>query len=144
MSQKYDRITEVSKSIDHIEEVQKFNPYHDSRGRFTTGGGGGAGAAAGSGSGEVDQKKWKQNYDKVFNELEKMEAKYLEYDEKYRALDAEVRACRRANDAKGEARAKKKMNKLDDEIYDFEQKLHDKRAQFAEMGNEAYEIGIIW
>lgn len=30
---RYDRIKEVQ-SVDHIEEVQKFNPYHDERGRF--------------------------------------------------------------------------------------------------------------
>lgn len=33
---KYDRITE----IDVIEEVAKFNPYHDARGRFSSKGGG--------------------------------------------------------------------------------------------------------
>ena len=37
---KYDVIVEVGK-IDRIEEVEKFNPYHDARGRFTSAGGGG-------------------------------------------------------------------------------------------------------
>ena len=36
----YDVIVEVNK-IDRIVEVEKFNPYHDSKGRFTTEGGGG-------------------------------------------------------------------------------------------------------
>jgi len=31
-----DIITEVSKQIDRIEEVEKFNPYHDERGRFAS------------------------------------------------------------------------------------------------------------
>lgn len=31
----------VEKNIDLIEEIAKFNPYHDARGRFTTAGGGG-------------------------------------------------------------------------------------------------------
>ena len=35
MSKKYDKIEEVEKNIDHIEEVQKFNPFHDSKGRFS-------------------------------------------------------------------------------------------------------------
>lgn len=49
----YDKIEEVNKSIDHIEEVQKFNPHHDSKGRFASGGGGGAaGGASGTGSGD--------------------------------------------------------------------------------------------
>lgn len=39
MAKRYDRITEVNKNIDHIEEVEKFNPWHDSLGRFTSGNG---------------------------------------------------------------------------------------------------------
>ena len=30
-----DRITEVNKNIDEIEHIEKFNPFHDSRGRFS-------------------------------------------------------------------------------------------------------------
>lgn len=33
---KYDIIVEVSREIDLIEEVEKFNPYHDAKGRFAT------------------------------------------------------------------------------------------------------------
>lgn len=33
---RYDVITEIHKDIDHIEHVEKFNPYHDSRGRFAS------------------------------------------------------------------------------------------------------------
>lgn len=39
MDPKYDEIVEVEKKAscyDHIEEVEKFNPYHDSKGRFAT------------------------------------------------------------------------------------------------------------
>ena len=32
---KYDSIVEVEKNIDEITEVQKFNPFHDARGRFS-------------------------------------------------------------------------------------------------------------
>lgn len=32
---KYDSIVEIEKNIDEITEVQKFNPFHDSRGRFS-------------------------------------------------------------------------------------------------------------
>jgi hypothetical protein len=39
--------------IDYIEEVEKFNPYHDSQGKFTTGSGGGAGATAGGAAGSA-------------------------------------------------------------------------------------------
>lgn len=35
---RYDFIEEVNKNIDIIEHVEKFNPYHDARGRFTSGG----------------------------------------------------------------------------------------------------------
>lgn len=31
-----DKITEINKNIDHIEHVEKFNPFHDSLGRFAT------------------------------------------------------------------------------------------------------------
>lgn len=44
MNKRYNNITEVEKGLDTIEEVQKFNPHHDSKGRFTTGGGGGMGS----------------------------------------------------------------------------------------------------
>lgn len=33
---KFDHIEEVNKSIDHIEHVEKFNPYHDRFGRFAS------------------------------------------------------------------------------------------------------------
>lgn len=36
MSKRYDVIQEVDKGIDHIEHVEKFNPYHDERGRFAS------------------------------------------------------------------------------------------------------------
>lgn len=54
MKQKsYDIIVEVSKSnIEHIHEIQKFNPYHDRLGRFTSGGGG-AGVSMGVGGGAI-------------------------------------------------------------------------------------------
>ena len=32
----YDTIEEVEKGVDHIEEVEKFNPFHDARGRFAS------------------------------------------------------------------------------------------------------------
>ena len=35
---KFDHIEEVNKNIDHIEHVEKFNPYHDKWGRFTSSG----------------------------------------------------------------------------------------------------------
>ena len=35
MSDRIDEITEVEKGIDHIEEVEKFNPFHDALGRFS-------------------------------------------------------------------------------------------------------------
>ncbi len=58
MSQnRYDIVVEVSKSdIEHIHEVQKFNPYHDRLGRFTSGGGG-AGVSMGVGSAPAGGKK---------------------------------------------------------------------------------------
>lgn len=31
-----DKITEVNKNIDEIEHIEKFNPFHDSRGRFSS------------------------------------------------------------------------------------------------------------
>lgn len=36
MKQKYDEITEVNKNIDELEHIEKFNPFHDSRGRFSS------------------------------------------------------------------------------------------------------------
>lgn len=33
---KFDHIEEVNKNIDHIEHVEKFNPYHDAKGRFAS------------------------------------------------------------------------------------------------------------
>lgn len=36
-----DVIVEVSKNIDQIVEVEKFNPYHDAKGRFASAGAGG-------------------------------------------------------------------------------------------------------
>lgn len=33
---KFDHIEEVNKHIDHIDHVEKFNPYHDSKGRFAS------------------------------------------------------------------------------------------------------------
>ena len=33
---KYDRITEVEKNIDEIVEVEKFNPFHDAAGKFSS------------------------------------------------------------------------------------------------------------
>ena len=54
---RYDIVVEVSKSnIEHIHEVQKFNPYHDRLGRFTSGGGG-AGVSMGVGSAPAGGKK---------------------------------------------------------------------------------------
>lgn len=41
---KYDEIIEVTKH-DEIEEIEKFNPYHDRLGRFTSAGGGAGGPA---------------------------------------------------------------------------------------------------
>lgn len=38
---RYDRLEEVEKGIDTIEEVKKFNPYHGKDGRFSSKGGGG-------------------------------------------------------------------------------------------------------
>ena len=43
---RYDRLEEVEKGIDTIEEVKKFNPYHGKDGRFASKGGGGAGGGA--------------------------------------------------------------------------------------------------
>ena len=44
---RYDRLEEVEKGIDHIEEVKKFNEMHDELGRFASkNGGGGAGGGA--------------------------------------------------------------------------------------------------
>lgn len=47
MEKRYDRLEEivigVKKNIDNIEEVQKFNPHHDSKGRFASGKGGAGG-----------------------------------------------------------------------------------------------------
>lgn len=59
---RYDRLEEVEKGIDTIEEVKKFNPYHGKDGRFSSKGGGGGiagpmmapdkgGAAGGAGGG---------------------------------------------------------------------------------------------
>lgn len=46
-----DNIEEVNKSIDEIVHVEKFNPYHDSLGRFTTSEGvGSVGATSGGGT----------------------------------------------------------------------------------------------
>lgn len=36
MSDRIDEITEVEKGIDYIEEVEKFNPFHDKLGRFSS------------------------------------------------------------------------------------------------------------
>lgn len=33
---RYDVITEINKNIDEIEHIEKFNPYHDERGRFAS------------------------------------------------------------------------------------------------------------
>ena len=33
---RYDKITEINKNVDHIEHVEKFNPYHDKLGRFSS------------------------------------------------------------------------------------------------------------
>jgi hypothetical protein len=50
-------IAEVSKNdIEHIHEIQKFNPYHDRLGRFTSRGGG-AGVSMGVGSAPAGGKK---------------------------------------------------------------------------------------
>lgn len=47
----YEIIEEVSKSnIEHVHEIEKFNPYHDRLGRFTSGGGG-VGVSMGVGGG---------------------------------------------------------------------------------------------
>lgn len=36
MKENIDHITEINKSIDDITHVEKFNPYHDSKGRFAS------------------------------------------------------------------------------------------------------------
>lgn len=36
MKEKYDEIVEVSKGVDELEHIEKFNPFHDSRGRFSS------------------------------------------------------------------------------------------------------------
>lgn len=46
-----DHIEHVTKGIDTIEHVEKANPYHDERGRFTTASGGGGAVSAGASSG---------------------------------------------------------------------------------------------
>ena len=53
----YDKIEEVNKGIDHIEEVQKFNPYHGKDGRFTSGSGGAVGGGTAGAAGSGDDKK---------------------------------------------------------------------------------------
>lgn len=40
---RFDTIIEIGKKYDEIEEIQKFNPNHDARGRFSSSPGGGAG-----------------------------------------------------------------------------------------------------
>lgn len=52
---RYDKITEVNKNIDCIQEVQKFNPNHDNLGRFSSGGGGGAMAYRRTNGGPVNE-----------------------------------------------------------------------------------------
>ena len=41
MKDQYDQIAEVDTIVEKSEDVEKFNPWHDARGRFTTAGGGG-------------------------------------------------------------------------------------------------------
>lgn len=53
----YDFIIEVEKgSVEHIHEIQKFNPYHDRRGRFASGRGG-AGVSMGVGGATAEGKR---------------------------------------------------------------------------------------
>ena len=41
MKDRYEQISEVDTIVEKSEDVEKFNPWHDARGRFTTAGGGG-------------------------------------------------------------------------------------------------------
>lgn len=41
MKDQYDQIAEVDTVVEKADKVEKFNPWHDARGRFTTAGGGG-------------------------------------------------------------------------------------------------------
>lgn len=45
-----DHIEEVNKNVDHLEHIEKFNPHHDSRGRFTSASGGGAATSSSAGN----------------------------------------------------------------------------------------------
>lgn len=48
---RFDRIIEIEKRHDELEEIEKFNPYHDRAGRFSSANGGGAGIAGGAAAG---------------------------------------------------------------------------------------------
>lgn len=69
---KYDNIHE----IDHIEEVAKFNPYHDRLGRFTSGGLGGAmmapdkGGSGGAGGGTSQTAAFDAKKQKILENLQ--------------------------------------------------------------------------
>ena len=44
MEKQYDQIAEIETIVEKAEELEKFNPWHDARGRFTFAGGGGKGS----------------------------------------------------------------------------------------------------
>lgn len=153
---KYDRIEEVNKNIDTIEHIEKFNPYHDSRGRFTTAGGGGGaatgpsrGTATGSSGGikeppaNASKAEWKKYALKVFKEVDKVEAEYNKLGDKWSEAYDEVSRCRRAGDTKGEAKAQKKADALSDKLIDMENKVWEARGKRNQVEDEAYERGIV-
>lgn len=52
---RFERIVEIEKRHDELEEIEKFNPYHDRAGRFSSSNGGGGAAIAGAGAGKYKE-----------------------------------------------------------------------------------------
>ena len=129
--------------FDYIQEVKKFNPYHGKDGRFTSKNGGGSAGAATGGTANLSNAEYKKYAQSVFRENDKLEAQYVKLGEDYdKAYDA-VKECRRNRDAKGEAKAQKKLDALENKLVDFEAKIWESRGKRGQVEAEAYERGVV-